>query len=138
MYITFIYTAVYYWITCIALSSYIKITPNILRKSLEPFLQEFQRILSCTGKSRKLKSAAIISGEWVMKPKAIPVLSSPLLSTSLELLEYEKPTPTGESRNNILAAAKYQLLVNFSKRTLNKSLSKYSWIFIQITPWFHE
>lgn len=38
----------------------------------------------------------------------VPVLLSPLLNKSEEVFEYEKPTPTGESRNNIFAAAKWK------------------------------
>jgi hypothetical protein len=37
--------------------------------------------------------------------KAVPVLLSPLFSKSEEVFEYEKPTPTGESRNIMLATA---------------------------------
>lgn len=38
--------------------------------------------------------------------KMIPVLLSPLSSKSEEVFEYENPTPTGESINNMLATAK--------------------------------
>lgn len=38
---------------------------------------------------------------------ASPVLLSPLLSKSEEVFEYEKPTPTGVSRNKMLATAKH-------------------------------
>lgn len=40
-------------------------------------------------------------------PEILPVLLSPLVVISEDVFEYEKPTPTGESRNRMLATGRW-------------------------------
>lgn len=41
------------------------------------------------------------------RTEVLPVLLSPLFKRSEDVFEYEKPTPTGESRNRMLATARW-------------------------------
>lgn len=59
--------------------------------------------------------------------EVLPVLLSPLVERSEDVFEYEKPTPTGESRNIMLATATYVKIVKSNKyTTLNNRISNHT------------
>lgn len=102
--------------TCVAFATDIKLSMLVLRKPLKPVQQELEVLRSCHGSHITLKCCEndrceVVSPtygvhqtvlEHVRTECCSPVAESPVRNAA-ELLEYEKPTPAGDSRNRRFA-----------------------------------